>query len=88
MYILLYFVISHLVLLTQLSKNYDFNLKLANSYLWPFFIIKHLHEFLVYKLVIVFDFFSVISNHIKNVAITTNGMVRGFVGTTFNKFRK
>lgn len=65
--ILFYFIISHLVFLTQLHKDYDFNLKLANSYLWPTFMFKKLHNYLALKLARVFDYVSLLNEPFRNI---------------------
>lgn len=59
--LIFYFVVAHLVLLTQLSNDDDFNLKLSNSYLWPTFLFKKVHNFLVLKLVYVIDIISLLN---------------------------
>lgn len=86
--IILYFVISHLVLLTQLSKPYDFNLKLANCYLWPLFIITRLHTYLASKLVVVIDFLSVFSDYFRNACIYIHFRYMITKDKILNNFRK
>ncbi len=70
--IILYFCMAHVFFICFLifQKDSSFNQKLAECYIWPFFLITSVHNFLSKILVFVFEHVTNVNENIKDVLLT------------------